>query len=268
MASSKKKKADGDDSKQGASRTAFGHDIVTSYDGEGSWSVKIFYEDALRQTLVGLRFEGDARWAGEDWAHLNRVLVPDAKLVGRDFYPIVFGEKGVEVARLSPRGTEFEAIDYATQYIEQLRVIDREKVRKKQERRAEWILKMEEFDAIEANLEAKIADCKEALKLAQERRLEWIEGSRNPQIEFNFVFDRKRARQVDIEDVASRLGGLPEKPHPASPEAVLLGDLLDDASKAAAEKAKSEAEKPGKRSKKPPPPRPEADEPPGGEAHP
>lgn len=261
MATTKKKKVE-DDSKQGASRTAFGHDIITSYDGEGSWSVKIFYEEAHRQTLVGLRYEGDARWAGEDWAHLNRVLVPDAKLVGRDFYPIVYGERGVEVARLSCRATEFEAVDYATQYIEQLRIVDREKVRKKQERRAEWILKMEEFDAIEANLEKKIADFKEALKLAQERRLEWIEGSRNPQIEFNFVFDRKRARQVDIEDATARLGGLPEKPHPASPEAVLLGDLLDDASKAAAEKAKSEA----KRGKKPPP-RPE-DEVPGSEAHP
>jgi hypothetical protein len=263
----RKKKAE-DDSKQGASRTAFGHDIVTSYDGEGAWSVKIFYEEAHRQTLVGLRYEGDARWAGEDWAHLNRVLVPDAKLVGRDFYPIVYGEKGVEVARLSCRATEFEAVDYATQYIEQLRIVDREKVRKKQERRAEWILKMEEFDAIEANLEKKIADFKEALKLAQEQRLEWIEGSRNPQIEFNFVFDRKRARQVDIEDA----GGLPAKQHPASPEAVLLGDLLDDASKAAAEKAKSEADatKPDEKTKrggKKPPPRPE-DEQPSGEAHP
>jgi len=249
MANTKKKKAE-DDSKQGASRTAFGHDIVTSYDGEGSWSVKIFYEEVHRQTLVGLRYEGDARWAGEDWAHLNRVLVPDAKLVGRDFYPIVYGEKGVEVARLSCRATEFEAVDYATQYIEQVRIVDREKVRKKQERRAEWILKMEEFDAIEANLEKKIADFKEALKLAQEQRLEWIEGSRNPQIEFNFVFDRKRARQVDIEDATAR-----ETPHPASPEAVLLGDLLDEASKAAAEKADAKPDEKPKRGGKKPPPR-------------
>ncbi|MBL9102139.1 MAG: hypothetical protein JNL82_14340 [Myxococcales bacterium] len=201
-----------DDSKQGTSRTAHHHDITTSYDGEGSWSVKVFFGDQLRQTIKGFRFEGDAYWAGDDWAHLNRILVPDTKVAGKDqFAPVVF-ENGVELVRLAPRSTATEALDYAEQYVDQMRLADRERVEKKQAKRAEYILKMREFDLVEAGLEKKVEDAKEALKLLQERREEYIESVRNPQVSFNFVFDRKKAKQTDIEDATNMLAGLGAKP--------------------------------------------------------
>jgi hypothetical protein len=218
MGKGKKGKGPGaaeDDSKQGTSRRAHYHDIVTTYDGEGSWSVKIFFGDQLRHTITGLRFEGDAYWAGDDWAQMNRVLVPDTKLLKCDgkeqFAPVVF-ENGVELTRLLPRPNAVDALDHAEQYVEQMRAADRERVEKKQALRAVYILKMREFAAIKEGLEKRIADAKEALKLAEEREAEWIESVRNPQVTFNFVFDRKKAKQADIEDSVGLLQGLGAKP--------------------------------------------------------
>lgn len=200
-----------DDSKQGASRHAHGQDIVTSYEGDAGWSVRIFFGQQLRHTIFGQRHEGDAYWAGDDWALANRVLVPDTKETGGEYVPIVF-EAGKEVVRLTPRKSAADALEHAEQYIEAMHENDREKVVKKQRRRAEYILRMREFDAVDAGIEKKIADLKEALKLAGERRAAYIEEVNNPQVAFNFVFDRKKAKQQDIEDATKLLKDLGAAP--------------------------------------------------------
>jgi hypothetical protein len=211
MKSNKKKQGVEDDSKQGTARHAHGHEIVTSYEGEGSWSVKVFHGQQLRQTITGQRYEGDAYWVGDDWAHIHRVLVPDSKVIGQEYAPVIF-ESGKELMRLACKRTAGEALEHAEQYIEAIHLADRERVAMKQTLRAEYILKMREFDAIEAGLEKKIADLKETLKLAQQRRADFKEECSNPQVTFNFVFDRKKAKQQDIEDARSMLKDLGAAP--------------------------------------------------------
>ena len=55
----------------GRKRHAFGHDIDTIYRGESGWAVQIAHGGVLRKTLEGFRHEGEAYWAGEDWAHMH-----------------------------------------------------------------------------------------------------------------------------------------------------------------------------------------------------
>lgn len=201
MAKKKKEGAEApDNGKQGKSRTAHGHEIVTGCEGD-TWSVRVFFGKQLRTTIEGLPYEGDAYWAGDDWALANRVLIPQWKQAGKDFAPVVL-EAGEEVVRLVARREPDEALAYAEQYIEAMHETDRAKVKEKQRLRAEYILKMREFDAIEEGLEAKIADLKDALKAAGEEREKYQAECRDPQVTMNFVFDRKRAQQGDIEDLS------------------------------------------------------------------
>lgn len=185
----------------GRTRTAFGHDIVTRSLGDGGWCVQVMAGGQVRRVLDGFRFEGEAYWAGEDWAEMHRLLCADTRRRGDEWEPIV-KEMGKVIHELPPRRSATEAMAVAEQYCNQLHEHDRKRVLKKQELRAEYILRMREFDALEVELDKKMAVIKEAKKLLETRRQEFKAEVKDPQIPFNFVFDRRKsAEESEAEEV-------------------------------------------------------------------